>query len=239
MLLLGTIEAYSESLLSDTMQIAMAIESIHTYSLIHDDLPSMDDSPLRRGVDASHIKYDEVTALLVGDALNTYAFELIATSGFDDDIKVGLVAALARASGASGMVLGQAIDCYYENQKLSQSEIEFLHIHKTGKLIAVSLSMAGVILRDAILTKNLYDLGISLGLLFQIQDDILDVTEDSKILGKPTNNDQNKNSFVNILGLEQAKQRANELKEQIASKIDKIGNERFAKNIKLLINKYL
>ena len=194
------------------MAVALGLEFLHTYSLIHDDLPSMDNADLRRGFQTLHKKYDEVTAILVGDALNTEAFNLVANASLHNDIKVELIKCLATNGGINGMIIGQAIDCFFENQKLELNQLEYLHIHKTAKLIAASLKMGAIISEYDIATQNrLYDFGIDLGLLFQIQDDIIDETCTSLEAGKTTQNDGAKNSFVNLLGLEGAIKSADEL----------------------------
>ena len=210
-LLLGVVEAYNPLLLEGAYHAAYAIELLHTYSLIHDDLPAMDNSPLRRGKPTLHVIYDDVTAILVGDALNTYAFEVLSNAPFSDYTRVQLVRELATNGGLNGMVLGQAIDCFFENQKLELDAIKMLHANKTGKLIAASLKMGAIIVGKEDLGAKLYDFGMRLGLLFQIQDDILDVTQSSDEAGKLTNNDEAKNSFVTILGLERAMEEADTL----------------------------
>ncbi|MDY0117022.1 MAG: polyprenyl synthetase family protein [Sulfurimonadaceae bacterium] len=210
-LLLGVVEAYNPLLLEAANHAAYAVELLHTYSLIHDDLPAMDNSPLRRGTPTLHILYDEVTAILVGDALNTYAFEVLSQAPLSDSTKIALVRELATNGGLNGMVLGQAIDCYFENQKLDIDAVKMLHSNKTGKLIAASLKMGAIIVGKDALAEKLYDFGMRLGLLFQIQDDILDVTQSSDEAGKLTNNDEVKNSFVTILGLERAMEEADSL----------------------------
>jgi len=133
-LLLGVVGAYNSLMLDGARHAAYAIELLHTYSLIHDDLPAMDDSPLRRGKPTLHVVYDEVTAILVGDALNTYSFEVLANAPFSDYTRV-----------QHGMVLGQAIDCYFENSPLSIDDVKILHTNKTAKLIAASLKMGAII----------------------------------------------------------------------------------------------
>ncbi len=214
-LLLGVVKAYNPLMLDSAYHAALAIEMLHTYSLIHDDLPAMDNSPLRRGHPTLHVTYDEVTAILVGDALNTYAFEILCDAPFSDETRVKLMRELSRNGGLNGMVLGQAIDCYFENKPLELEDIKTLHKNKTAKLIAASLKMGAIIVgRDEIADK-LYDFGIDLGLLFQIQDDILDVTQSSEEAGKLTNNDEDKNSFVTILGYEKAMSEANALAEKL------------------------
>lgn len=233
-LLLGVIKAYNPLLLEGAYHAAYAVELLHTYSLIHDDLPSMDNSPLRRGEPALHVVYDEVTAVLVGDALNTYAFEVLASAPFSDNTRVRLISELAKNGGLNGMVLGQAIDCHFENQPLSLDDVKFLHTNKTAKLIAASLKMGAIILDDEPLADKLYDFGIKLGLLFQIQDDILDVTASEDEAGKPTNNDLAKNSFVTLLGLDGALDEANKLSDELIKEI-----ESFDDNLKTTLNKLL
>ena len=171
-LLLSVVKAYNPLLVKNAYLPALAIELLHTYSLIHDDLPAMDNAPLRRGLPTLHVQYDDVTAILVGDALNTYAFEVLSNAPLSGEVVVKLIRSLAHNGGVNGMVLGQALDCHFENQRLNLEEIKFLHIHKTGKLIAAALEMGAIIIGEDALSKQLYDFGINLGLLFQIQDDI-------------------------------------------------------------------
>jgi len=218
-LLLGVVKAYNPLLTESAFHAALALEMLHTYSLIHDDLPAMDNADLRRGIPTLHTVYDEVTAILAGDALNTYAFEILSKAPFSDRIKVKLVRTLAENGGLNGMVLGQAIDCHFENTPLSLEQIKFLHIHKTGKLIAASLKMGAIISGRDEIAEILYDFGIDLGLLFQIQDDILDVTQSSEEAGKTTQNDGSKNSFATILGLEKAIFEADTLAEKLLNQM--------------------
>ncbi len=218
-LLLGVVKAYQPLLLKNAYHAAYAIELLHTYSLIHDDLPVMDNADLRRGNPTLHVSFDEVTAVLVGDALNTHAFEVLSKAPFSDSVRVKLIRSLAKNGGASGMVLGQVIDCHFENQPLSIEQIRVLHVNKTAKLIAASLQMGAIICADKELEKKLYDFGIDLGLLFQIQDDILDVTQTSEEAGKTTQNDEDKNSFVTILGFEKAMSEANILADKLIKEL--------------------
>lgn len=233
------LNSYAKDLVLPSMDIAFAIEAVHTYSLIHDDLPSVDNSPLRRGIETLHVKYDEVTALLVGDALNSYAYELISKAELNDSIKIGLVKSLSYNSGANGMVLGQAIDCYFEDSKLEIDEVVKMHINKTGKLIASSLEMGAIISKlDSKLIKKIYSFGLDLGLLFQIQDDILDLVSNEKELGKPVHNDSAKNSFINIIGLKDSKAYA----DNLTSKIEKTMNGfdiMFKENLYSLLKDYI
>lgn len=212
MLLLSIVKSNKSLLISNSLPVALGLELLHTYSLIHDDLPAMDNADLRRGFQTLHKKYDEVTAILVGDALNTEAFNLIANASLSNDIKIDLIKCLTSNGGIDGMIIGQAIDCYFENQKLELNQLEFLHIHKTAKLIAASLKMGAIICEyDLLIQEKLYNFGIDLGLLFQIQDDIIDETCTSAEAGKTTQNDNSKNSFVNLLGLEGAIKSADDL----------------------------
>ena len=218
MLLLSVVEAYEPLLFEGALAPALALEFLHTYSLIHDDLPAMDNAPLRRGFETLHITYDEATAILVGDALNTEAFYHIAKAPLRDDIRIKLVELLARDGGTYGMVLGQAIDLHFENSPLSLEQIKVLHTHKTAKLIATSLLMGAVIVGlDKSKQEVLYRFGIDLGLLFQIQDDIIDETHSDEEAGKTTGNDGDKNSFVNLMGLEKTIEEA----EKLAKKLEK------------------
>ena len=219
-LLLGVVNAFNPLLLEGARHAAYAIELLHTYSLIHDDLPAMDNSPLRRGKPTLHIVYDEVTAILVGDALNTYSFEVLSNAPFSDGVKVKLIKELAVNGGLNGMVLGQAIDCYFENQPLKIKDVKILHTNKTAKLIAASLKMGAIIIDKEELGKILYDFGIKLGLLFQIQDDILDVTQTSQEAGKLTGNDEDKNSFVTLIGLEKTMKEANTLAVELLEELN-------------------
>ncbi|RXK11997.1 geranyl transferase [Halarcobacter mediterraneus] len=239
MLLLSVVKSKKSLLLANSLDVALGLEMLHTYSLVHDDLPAMDNSDLRRGFKTLHKKFDEVTAILVGDALNTESFNKIANASLHNDVKIELIKTLSADGGIDGMIIGQAIDCFFENQKLELSQLEFLHIHKTAKLIAASLKMGAIIAEyDDITKKNLYDFGIDLGLLFQIQDDIIDETKSEEEAGKTTSNDSNKNSFVNLLGLKGAIDSANELAKKCELSLDSF-EETLSKNLKELLSEYL
>ena len=238
-LLLSVVKAYEPLLIENAKYAAYAIELIHTYSLIHDDLPAMDNASLRRGHPTLHVTYDEVTALLAGDALNTYAFEVLSKAPFSSDVKVELIKTLSKNAGANGMVLGQAVDCYFENKKLNLDELKFLHLNKTAKLIAASLKMGAIIVNlDINLQEKLYNFGLDLGLLFQVQDDILDVTMSSEEAGKTTGVDANKNTFVTLLGLEGALKEADALAQKIENEISGF-DEKLKKELEPLLKKYL
>jgi farnesyl diphosphate synthase len=239
MLLLSIVESYEPLLYENALPVAMAVEMFHTYSLIHDDLPCMDDADLRRGEVTLHKRYDEATATLVGDALNTDAFLLLAQASLREDIKIKLVELLAANGGGRGMVLGQACDCYFEKMPLSVEEVKELHKNKTAKLIAASLQMGAVIVGlGKELQERLYTFGLDLGLLFQIQDDILDVTQNDEEAGKTTNNDEDKNSFVNLLGLEESQKEADTLAKDLQKRFESF-DERLQQALHPLMRQYL
>jgi len=239
MLLLSIVDAYEPMLYDSALPVALALEMFHTYSLIHDDLPAMDDADLRRGHQTLHKRFDEVTAILAGDALNSDAFYLISKAPLREDVKIKLVELLARDGGSRGMVLGQALDCYFENRPLGIDEVKVLHTNKTAKLIAVSLQMGAVIVRLAPeVQKDLYDFGIDLGLLFQIQDDIIDETLTEEEAGKTTGNDAAKNSFVNLLGLKESVAEADTLAKDLQRRFEDF-DEKLQIALHPLMNKYL
>lgn len=234
-LVIGTAKAINPS--CDPYAAALAVELLHTYSLIHDDLPAMDNANLRRGVPTLHVKYDEVTAILVGDALNTAAFGVLANSNLPPQIAIKCIQVLSKNGGLDGMIIGQAIDCYFENKKLSLDELEFLHLHKTGALIAASMQIGAIVAGASDEESNdIYKAGLKLGLVFQIHDDIIDATSSSDKAGKPTNNDSSKNSFTNLLGVDKAIEARDELEKQI---INQIQNQDVKELVSNLINKYL
>ncbi len=239
MLLLSIVDAWEPMLYDSALPVALALEMFHTYSLIHDDLPAMDDADLRRGHKTLHKRFDEVTAILAGDALNSDAFYLIARAPLREDVKIKLVELLARDGGSRGMVLGQAIDCYFENKPLDIEQIKVLHKNKTAKLIAVSLQMGAVIVGlEKDVQENLYRFGMDLGLLFQIQDDIIDETQSEEEAGKPTGNDEAKNSFVNLLGLEESVLQADSLAKDLQKRFEAF-DEKLQRALNPLIDTYL
>ena len=211
---------------------ACAVEMIHVYSLIHDDLPAMDDDDLRRGKATSHVAYDEATAILAGDALQTLAFQTLAQDSSmhaSAESRIQMITALAKASGSQGMVGGQAIDLESVGKKLTLPELENMHIHKTGALIRVSVQLAT-------LSKPDLDPGIAskldhyakcIGLSFQVKDDILDEESDTATLGKTQGKDQDndKPTYPALLGLEGAKQKAQDLHEQAVESLKDFGAE--------------
>jgi len=239
MLLLSVVKSNNPLLLENSHSVALGLEMLHTYSLIHDDLPSMDNASLRRGVQVLHKTYEETTAILVGDALNTQAFNQIANAPLHNDIKIELIKCLASNGGIEGMIVGQAIDCFFENQKLQLEQLKFLHIHKTAKLIAASLKMGAIIAQyGREIETKLYNFGINIGLLFQIQDDVMDKTCSLEKAGKTIHNDYLKNSFVNLLGLSEAIKYADDLALKCEEELN--GFDKNLKNsLRELLSKYL
>ena len=210
------------------IQAAIAIECLHAYSLVHDDLPCMDDDELRRGKPTVHVKWDEATATLTGDALQALAFELIASLPHTDAIRiVELLKKLARASGMQGMVLGQAQDIQAEKSEvnLNINDITSLQQNKTGALIEWS-AISGAILSNHD-DRKLLDYAKSIGLAFQIQDDILDIEGDAVLAGKRLQKDVSagKATFVSLLGIEGAKLRAKELIKEAIEALSDYGDK--------------
>lgn len=209
---------------------ACAVELIHTYSLVHDDLPAMDNDDLRRGQPTCHKAYDEATAILVGDALQTLAFHTLSrTAHIQSDIRLQLVEILACASGSRGMAGGQALDLAAVGQNLTLPELENLHIHKTGALISSCLRMGSLLNPELEKERSraLIHFGKCVGLAFQIQDDILDVESDSETLGKTSGKDQaqDKPTYVSLMGLSEAKEKADELLRESLESLHLFGSE--------------
>jgi len=206
---------------------AAAIELVHCYSLIHDDLPAMDDDDLRRGKPSCHIKFGEANAILAGDALQTLAFELLANEGDGKaELRIGLIRELSRASGANGMVGGQAIDLAVVNQNISYDELVNMHALKTGALIDAATHMgclcAGGNSEQA---KALRHYAQAIGLAFQVQDDILDIEGSSEQTGKPQGTDiaANKPTYPAIMGLSEAKAKAQSLCDEALEALTDFG----------------
>ncbi len=199
---------------TESVRCASALELVHSYSLVHDDLPAMDNASLRRGKASTHKKFDEATAILAGDALLTLAFEVLADeqTHADVNIRMELVKSLARASGGhDGMIAGQVLDMISEGQELDESTLNTLQDMKTGALINSSVEFGAIIGRASEEERTaLKKYSSNLGLAFQITDDILDVIGDTKITGKEVGNDvdNNKATYVSILGLDKAKKHA-------------------------------
>jgi farnesyl diphosphate synthase len=200
---------------------ASAIEAIHAYSLIHDDLPAIDDDALRRGHPTCHIQFDEATAILAGDALQTLAFEILCDYPLSNELavkRIELVKIISQAAGYNGMCGGQAMDLAATDQHITQQQLEELHDKKTGALLSACVEMA-IALAENITPQskqNLMSFAKTIGLAFQVQDDILDVVGDSAVLGKPQGSDQalNKSTYPAMLGLKQAQAYLDDLHQQ-------------------------
>lgn len=223
-----TIEALDHPLtLADST--AAAIEYIHCYSLIHDDLPAMDDDDLRRGQPTVHIQFDEATAILAGDALQTMAFEHLSKDPLiDASTKIDLIQLISHASGPGGMVAGQMMDLNAENHLITKSELKEMHNRKTGDLISCSI-MAGAMLGQASTEQQtgLQDFAYKLGLAFQVQDDILDEIGDTAVMGKQKGSDakKQKNTFITAYGLDSAKQYLKDLHEDAIGSLLPLGKK--------------
>ncbi len=194
---------------------AEAVECIHTYSLVHDDLPAMDDDDLRRGQPTLHVEFDEATAILVGDGLQAEAFAMLATDDqLDADQRVALISCLGQAAGFGGMVGGQGLDMAATGRLLSLDELKSVHALKTGALIRASLLMGAIVARaNASQTDTLREIGEKIGLAFQIIDDVIDVRSDSAILGKTGGKDAaaQKSTYVSLMGIDAAEAEATRL----------------------------
>lgn len=207
---------------------ASAIEMIHAYSLIHDDLPAMDDDDLRRGNPTVHIKYDEATAILAGDALQARAIELIADDeSISAETRIALIKLITHAIGPAGMVAGQSIDLAAENKTISESELVNMHRRKTGDLISASV-MSGALIAgvDDEMTQCFSRFGYALGLAFQVRDDILDETGDTNVMGKAKGSDQsnNKATFTSSHGLDYATAQLDSLHQQAIDALSPLGS---------------
>ncbi len=196
---------------------AVAVELFHTYSLVHDDLPCMDNDDLRRGRPTVHKAFDEASALLVGDALQTMAFQLIAQSALNDAQKVQVITSLSTAGGMAGMAGGQAIDLASVGKKLKQNELEQMHRLKTGALLRTAVQIGAIAINLNEQEKKSLDVFASaLGLAFQVVDDVLDASSDSQTLGKTAGKDAaaNKPTFVSLMGLGGARDFADKLHQE-------------------------
>ena len=218
---------------------AVAIECIHAYSLVHDDLPCMDDDDLRRGRPTVHKAFDEATALLVGDALQTRAFEILANANCDAQARLKMIAALAAASGSRGMAGGQAIDLESVGKKLDLPGLKQMHAMKTGALLSCAVELGGICAYlSHVQMTHLASYAKALGLAFQIVDDVLDATADSQTLGKTAGKDAaaNKPTYVTLMGLDYAQKQAKELQETAIASLDSFGASAQAlKDLALLV----
>ncbi len=220
--------------------LSTSIELMHTYSLIHDDLPSMDNDELRRGQDSSHIKFGEANAILVGDALQALSYEIISD---DEDLssneKVFAIKLLASACGKNGMVYGQFLDIESESKSLDKESIENIHALKTGKLIECSVMFGQIGNPKKNVKKVLKSFGARIGLAFQITDDILEVTSNKETLGKNTNSDQknHKSTYASILGIDKAKEKTKSLSEDAIADLETLCSNKV--NMLIELAKYI
>lgn len=226
LLLMSILNAHASKSMKKGSTVAVALEYIHTYSLIHDDLPAMDNDDLRRGQPTSHIKFDEATAILAGDALLTDAFGLIAEdSKLKNKQKTQLIAHLVKAAGSNGMVAGQLGDMQSENKEISLDKMKQIHEYKTGRLFIFAAQAASIIGEFSEEIEGLLvDFATSFGILYQIHNDLLDVIEDSKQSGKGHSSDEfnKKSTYPNILGIDGAKEALADERKQAESIIKKI-----------------
>jgi len=204
---------------------ACAVELIHSYSLVHDDMPCMDDDRLRRGKPTVHVEYDEATALLVGDALQTLAFQLLGerATGDDPEVQLAMVNALAVAAGSRGMAGGQAIDLEATGKALSQAELEYLHVRKTGALISAAVKLGALCAGPC--PAQLEQYGHRIGLAFQVVDDVLDTEANTATLGKTAGKDskRGKPTYVSTLGVAHARQFADDLRRGAHAALESFG----------------
>jgi len=224
-LLLEVLESLQVPITIAHAQVAAALEMIHTGSLIHDDLPAMDDDDYRRGRLTNHKKFGEALAILAGDALFLDPYALIAQADLPNEIKVDLIASLSLSSGSMGMVAGQVLDMEGEGKHLNLEELQTIHANKTGKLLAFPFQAAGVIAGlDENLQKQLKTVGELIGLAFQVRDDILDVTASFEEIGKTPQKDlqAEKSTYPALLGLDEAKVFCNRTLDQANEKLDVI-----------------
>jgi farnesyl diphosphate synthase len=209
------------------LRAAVAVELIHAYSLVHDDMPCMDNDVLRRGKPTVHVKYGEAQAMLAGDAMQALAFEVLTPdAGMSPQLMSTLVRLLARASGHAGMAGGQAIDLASVGRRLDEATLRDMHRRKTGVLLQASVMMGAACgSADATALAALSEYGSAIGLAFQVVDDVLDVTQESHVLGKTAGKDvdQNKPTFVSLLGLEAAQGYAHELRDQAHAALARSG----------------
>ena len=224
-LLLEVLESLQVPITIAHAQVAAALEMIHTGSLIHDDLPAMDDDDFRRGRLTNHKKFGEALAILAGDALFLDPYALIAQADLPNEIKVDLIASLSLSSGSMGMVAGQVLDMEGEGKHLNLEELQTIHANKTGKLLAFPFQAAGVIAGlDENLQKQLKTVGELIGLAFQVRDDILDVTASFEEIGKTPQKDlqAEKSTYPALLGLDEAKTFCNQTLDQVNAKLEEI-----------------
>lgn len=207
------------------LTLATAVELIHTYSLIHDDLPSMDDDDFRRGKESNHIKFGEANAILAGDALQALAYEVICDDKkLDSNSKVQAIKLISNACGKNGMVLGQHLDIESESKEVNIKDVDNIHSLKTGRLIECSVMLGQINNNDQKIKEVLNNFGRKIGLAFQITDDILEATSDKSTLGKNNNSDlkNNKSTYIKVIGLKEAKNKSYELSSSAIKSLEEL-----------------
>ena len=228
LLLLELLEAFHAPILEAHFQVAAALEMIHTGSLIHDDLPAMDNDDYRRGQLTNHKKFGEDLAILAGDSLFLDAFGCVAEADLPASIRVQLIALLSDASGTAGMVAGQVLDMEGEGASLNLDQLQVIHANKTGRLLAYPFQAAGILLElETTVATILEEIGLHLGLAFQIRDDILDVTADFASLGKTPQKDlqAEKSTYPALLGLDGAQAYLDRELDACEDLLDRISNQ--------------
>ena len=225
---------------SSLITLATAVELIHTYSLIHDDLPSMDDDDLRRGKDSNHIKFGEANAILAGDALQSLAYEIICDeNSLDARYKVEAIKMISKACGKNGMVFGQYLDINAETKKIDEEMMENIHNLKTGRLIECSVMLGQISNEDDLQKDSIKYFGKKIGLAFQITDDILEITSNEETLGKNINSDvkNRKATYVNVFGLDKAIEKSRELSKAAINDLKNIKSKE--SNLLVELAKYI
>ena len=225
---------------SSLITFASAVELIHTYSLIHDDLPAMDDDDLRRGKKSNHIKFGEANAILAGDALQTLAYEIICNdSSIEDKDKVEAIKMISKACGKNGMVYGQHLDINAETKKIDKHSIENIHQLKTGKLIQCSVMLGQIANENNNEINSFKSFGKKIGLAFQITDDILEAISSEEILGKDIQSDLKncKSTYVSVLGIDESKKESKKLMESAISDLQNIESK--DKDLLIELAKYI
>ncbi|TFG48790.1 MAG: polyprenyl synthetase family protein [Candidatus Brocadiia bacterium] len=226
-LVLWSCEVVSGSVNSNAETAAAAVEMVHTYSLIHDDLPAMDDDDLRRGRATCHKAFDEATAILAGDGLLTLAFEVLAKDVDNPHLAVKLIGQLSEAAGCGGMIAGQMADLKAEGTEPDRELLEYIHINKTAKMFRASAQMGALVgAADIIQLRALSEYGLKMGLGFQIADDILDVSGTSEQLGKTAGKDEKsgKMTYPSLIGLEKSRELEKKLASEAAESLELFGD---------------
>lgn len=229
MIILSCVEAVGGDY-RNALDFACAMEMIHTYSLIHDDLPAMDDDDFRRGKLTNHKVYGENMAILAGDGLLTFASEVMAEACVKNVTKENVLAmkTILNGAGVNGMLVGQVVDVYYENKPITKEILDFIHTNKTAKMIASSFKSGAILgCADEKVQNDFYEAGEKIGVAFQIIDDVLDVTSTNEVLGKPIGSDEknNKTTYVTLFGVEKSIELARELSEQAILLLENSGQQ--------------